>query len=203
MYSVLDGSVSHGFSRITHATPAEIATETPADRLIPPPRDRWVRCITVKAPVNIVYRWLCQLTVAPYSFDIIDQPGRRSPRSLTPGSEKLSVGQPFMIFSIISFEENVHITGLSRQVFRGIYGLISVTYAVHPLPDGTTRLQGNACVAHHGRVFGRPRRWLLALGDKVMGGRQLHILKRLAEDSVQQEMNRTINNSSTYSKETK
>lgn len=89
--------------RITGATAEEVAASSPADALIPEPTDRWVRCITVRASRAVVYRWLCQFTVAPYSFDVIDFFGRRSPGRLTPGADELRVGQSFLIFSIIGF----------------------------------------------------------------------------------------------------
>ena len=164
--------------RITGATAEEVAATSPADVLIPKPTDRWVRCITVRASKAVVYRWLCQFTVAPYSFDVIDFFGRRSPGRLTPGADELWVGQSFLIFSVTGFQPEEYIAGFSRPEFRGSYGEISVSYSVEETVVGMTRLRANACL---GEGLGRVGRTLLAAGDLVMSTRQLHRIRRLCE----------------------
>lgn len=148
---------------------------------MPGAADRWVRCIDIDAPTSHVYRWLCQLTVAPYSYDWIDNLGRQSPTTLTTGAEQITVGQPFLIFSITSFQPGLYIAGQSRPEFHRTYGDITVSYQAIDRPANTTRLQANACLA---RSTNPVIRTALAVGDKVMAGRQLARLKTLAEQSL-------------------
>ena len=89
------------------------------------------RAVTVRAEPATVFRWVCQLRVAPYSYDLIDNLGRRSLRRLTPGLERLEVGQRFMtIFRRVAFEPGRHITLLHR----GPAGTFAVTYLVVSQP---------------------------------------------------------------------
>lgn len=63
------------------------------DEILPEPGAVWFRAVTVNAPRTVVFRWLCQMKIAPYSYDLLDNLGRRSPRRLTPGTERLEIGQ--------------------------------------------------------------------------------------------------------------
>lgn len=166
--------------RFTNATCDEVRRQSPADDLMPEAADRRVRCIYIDASSSHVYRWLCQLTVAPYSYDWIDNRGRRSPTTLTAGADRLAVGQPFLIFAITSFRPNRFIAGRSRPEFHRVYGDITVSYQVFPCANGSTRLQANACLAPSVNAIIRTA---LAAGDKIMSGRQLAKLKQLAEQS--------------------
>ena len=62
------------------ATDAEVATAQPCDVLAGPDARAADRAISIDAPVDVVFRWCCQLRAAPYSYDWIDNLGRRSPR---------------------------------------------------------------------------------------------------------------------------
>ncbi|MFZ1154732.1 MAG: hypothetical protein WAN93_07505 [Solirubrobacteraceae bacterium] len=132
------------------------------------------RAVSVNASASIVFRWLCQLKLAPYSYDLIDNLGRRSPRELTPGVEQLEVEQRFMsIFSLASFLPDEHITLRSRRT--------AVTYAVL-CNDRSTRLVARVLFdPPEGRLSKAVAGYALAVGDLVMMRKQLLTLKALAE----------------------
>ncbi|WP_433800704.1 hypothetical protein [Actinomycetospora sp. CA-084318] len=156
-------------------TPDERARRTPADDLVAAPSARWTRGATSTADPATLWRWLGQLTVAPYSYDLVDNLGRRSPRTLTPGADDLQVGQRLlMIFVIDSFVAGEHLT-IRRRSTRGPVGEFAVTYAVHPDPAGS-RLTATVVLDRAGAVVGKALAW----GDLVMMRRQLTLLCALA-----------------------
>jgi hypothetical protein len=163
---------------------------TAAERARPYPCDGFVerldaacwRGVTVRAGAATVFRWLCQLKVAPYSYDWIDNGGRRSPRTLTPGLEQLAVGQPVMrIFELVAFEPGRHLTVRTRGFAPGLFPLVAVSYVVAPAgPDETRLLAKLAFQVRPGPLAALARR-LLEWGDLVMMRKQLLTLKALAE----------------------
>jgi hypothetical protein len=162
------------------ATVEEAAQPLPCDGLIGPPRDEMIRAVDVEAPVAVTFRWLCQLKVAPYSYDLIDNLGRRSPRTPTPGAENLAVGQRFLlIFDIAAFEQDVHITGIGRAGTGRLFGPMAVTYLVVPVGADRSRLIAKLVVPA-GTGWRRAGRLALQWGDLVMMRRQLLTLKALA-----------------------
>lgn len=75
--------------------------------------------IDIAAPPTIVFSWWCQLRVAPYSCDVLDNLARRSPRHRTPGLAEPEVGQRFMfLFALRSFIDDEHITCASSRGHR-------------------------------------------------------------------------------------
>ena len=77
-------------------TPQEQQRSFPCDKILPDHNEAYYRSVSVLAEPATVFRWLCQLRVAPYSYDWIDNLGRRSPRELDPDLENLELGQHFM-----------------------------------------------------------------------------------------------------------
>jgi hypothetical protein len=166
-------------SRTWGSTEEERNASYPCDQLMAEPDDVLWRAIDVAAPPPVVFRWLCQLRAAPYSYDWIDNFGRRSPRTLTPGLDQLEVDQKVMtIFRLVDFEPDRHLTIVLERGKRA-FGEIAVSYQVEPAPGGS-RLIVKMLVRRptgSARLFSR----LLPAGDLVMMRKQLRTLKQLAE----------------------
>jgi hypothetical protein len=138
------------------------------------------RAIGVTAPPELTWRWLCQIAVAPYSYDWIDNRGRRSPDTLTASADHLRVGQTMaVVFRLTSFEDGHQWTAVTSPRGRRLFGEVAMTYAAEPATGGS-RIVCRLAVAARGPV-GRARAHALAWGDLVMMRRQLLNLKALAE----------------------
>jgi hypothetical protein len=163
-----------------NTTPQERAARFPCDGYLDAPVRRLTRAITIAAPPPVVFRWLCQLKVAPYSYDWLDNRGRRSPRRLTPGAERLALGQRFLVFELVEFQQGQSLTLVVKPRFQRLYGPLAVTYAIQPCHDGSCRLVVRLNV---GATTPLQRGWrvLLAWGDLVMMRKQLLTFKQLAE----------------------
>jgi hypothetical protein len=164
------------------STEAERGEPFPCDRFIANPRQVLFRAVDVDAPAATVYRWLCQLRVAPYSYDWIDNLGRRSPRQLIDGLDALEIGQrAILIFRVVDFEPGRSITLFSDHT---LFGTLAVTYRVTAVTATTSRLVVKLIVVPRpGRVG-----WVLGrvppVGDFIMMRKQLLNLKGLAEQSA-------------------
>jgi hypothetical protein len=155
-------------------TDAEVARRYPCDDVVQAPALQAWRGVTVRAPAGRVWPWVAQIRLAPYSYDWIDNLGRRSPRELRELPEP-QAGQHFTAAfggrpagRILSAETGVQLTGK-------IMGTV-MSYVLVPAGGGTTRLLLKL-VAARGHA-GTP---LLCLGDLVMARKQLRTLARLAE----------------------
>lgn len=141
---------------------------------------RLTRAIGVAAPPALVWRWLCQIAVAPYSYDWVDNLGRRSPQTLTPGADRLELGQTMaVVFRLTSFEDGHQWTALTSARGERLFGRVALTYAAEP--DGRDARIVCRLATSAGGTVSRVRAHALAWGDLVMMRRQLLNLKALAE----------------------
>jgi hypothetical protein len=166
------------------ATLAEADATYPCDELAKDSYVSLVRAVDVEAPPAVTFRWLCQLRADPYSYDWMDNLGRRSPRELTPGLDQLKPGQEFAITRITSFAREHHITGRATQAAERLFGIISLTYAVTSRGARGSRLIVRLDVHQPTRLWEKARYRFLAWGDLIMMRKQLRTLKGLAEQHV-------------------
>lgn len=173
-------AVTGGVFTTWGSTAAEREGTFPCDRWLPDPDEALYRAVDVEAPDTVLFRWLCQLKAAPYSYDWLDNLGRRSPQHLVPGLERLAVGQRVMIFELVEFVPDRHLTLHLRR--HAVYGEVAVTYAVVPAGERRCRLVVKMLVRYPRLpILGLLARWTAAPLDLVMMRRQLFTLKALAE----------------------
>ena len=171
-----------GFADHWNTRAEDLEGDWPCDSFGTPAAHELYRAIDVSAEPAVVFRWLCQLRAAPYSYDWIDNRGRRSPATLTPGLDQLEVGQKVMeIFRLVSFETNEQIT-LEAGGMLGL-GPLQVTYRVTTQAGGA-RLAAKLRLERRAGLVGRVLARGLAIGDWVMMRKQLLTLKKYAEASA-------------------
>jgi hypothetical protein len=61
---------------------SEVLRAYPCDDFVASPVLQAWRGIRIEAPAGAVWPWVAQIRLAPYSYDRIDNRGRRSPREL-------------------------------------------------------------------------------------------------------------------------
>ena len=118
-----------------------------------------------------------------YSYDWVDNLGRRSPRELTPALISWSPASPSWS-AITSFATDHHITGRATPAAERLFGVISLTY-LGPEPRAVQdRLIIRLDVHRPTRLWEKARYRFLAWGDLIMMRKQLRTLKGLAEQQV-------------------
>jgi hypothetical protein len=152
---------------------SEMSRFYPCDSLVVSPTLQAWRAVGIEAPTAAVWPWVAQVRLAPYSYDWIDNLGRRSPRELV-GLPEPQVGEAFTTAGgrkrgrIVSVNPGQQLTGTIMGAF--------MSYVLVPREHNTTRLLF--------KVVMQTSRWAalwLSVGDLVMARRQLLNLKQLAE----------------------
>jgi len=168
--------------RVWGVTLAERARAFPCDALDFEHDEAFYRGVDVAAPPPLVYRWLCQLRVAPYSYDLLDNFGRPSPARLIPGLERLEIGQRMMtIFRLAEFEYGETMTiGLASRLGEAVMGGFAGSYRVEPT-NGRARLTAKILVRYPRGAYGKLLRRVMPHADLFMFKEQLRRLKRYAE----------------------
>ncbi len=152
---------------------SETVRSYPCDEFVASPTLQVWRGVRVEAPAEAVWPWVAQVRLTPYSYDWIDNRGRRSPRDLA-GLPEPGAGDRFTTACgrargrIVSVDPGTQLTGTIIGTFMS-YVLVSQDRDV-------TRLLF--------KVVMRTTRWAapgLSVGDLIMARRQLLKFKQLAE----------------------
>ncbi len=154
-------------------TEQEVARRYPCDEVVRSPVLQLWRGVTVETSPVEVWPWLCQLRLAPYSYDWVDNLGHRSPRELR-GLADPRPGEPFSCVAARFEVGRVLSVAREEQLTARIMGTV-MSYVL--IPKGpTTRLLLKV-------VMDRGHWYLpaVAVGDWPMARRQLKNLKALAE----------------------
>jgi len=157
-------------------TDAEVARVYPCDGLVTGERHELWRGVTINATPAQVWPWLRQVQLAPYSYDKIDNLGRRSPQEIqtqhepAPGERFSTIGGKHAVGRVVSVVPEEHLTATIMGAFMS-YVLVS--------EGATTRLLLKVVVPSR-HWYSKP----LALGDWPMARRQLLNLKALAETAA-------------------
>ncbi len=164
----------------------EQVLEFPCDHFMEDYDDVYYRGVTINASSEVIFKWLCQMRVAPYSYDWLDNFGRRSPQYLIPGLDALEIGQTVMImFKVIDFKKNKHITLRFDSNIPKMMGDTVICYVIVPNGRKRCRLLAKLLVKYPNGFPGTLVRLTLPMGDLIMMRRQLLNFKRLSErDSI-------------------
>ena len=153
-------------------TDAEVRRPYGCDAFVPEPTLEAWRGVTVQARPEAVWARVRQLRIAPYSYDLVDNLGRRSPRELRDLPEP-TPGDPFTRAFGID-QGRVLAVDPGRELTARIMGA-HMSYVVAPEDDHTRLLL---------KISARISRVLapaVSVGDLVMARKQLLTLKALAE----------------------
>jgi hypothetical protein len=73
----------------------EIEREMPGDRIVGKPSFNATRAVTINAPAEVIYPWIVQMGMTRagwYSYDVLDNLGRRSAQSILPEHQSIQIG---------------------------------------------------------------------------------------------------------------
>ena len=170
------------------STPDEIASALPGDELCPGARIVATRSISLASPPELVFPWLRQMGFGRagwYSYDLLDNLGRRSARSVVDEWQDVSAGDT-VPGGPVEFEATIvdppHSLVL-RLVAEGRIGRridFTLAYDLRPVEGGTRLVtRARAKIDMPGGVV--IERLMLEPGDGIMVRKQLLGLARRIE----------------------
>jgi hypothetical protein len=143
------------------------------------------RCIEIRADASDIFVWLKQLRIAPYSYDFIDNLGRKSPAYIIENLPPLKVNTHYLLaFHIFGFKENSFIVcrfcePINSPVNLYMKGLF-IEYRIVEL-GSKTRLWCKIKCYLNTDIFSKGFFFIFSVVNKIMITRQLKNIKKLSE----------------------
>ena len=174
------------FYRSVRATPLERMLDLPGDQLIPDPIGSLTHAITIACPRHEVWPWLAQMGAGDragwYSYDRLDNGGRRSAERITRDLQSIAVGTVFPAlpgavdgFTVVQYQpESSLVLGLAAA--PNTAPAVTWAFVLEELDERRTRLIVRARGAQGYRFYGLPAwigRAFIRLGHFVMERKQL------------------------------
>ena len=164
------------------ASDDERSDRLPGDELLVDPPVSATRSISLLAEPDEVFGWLAQMGFGRagwYSYDLVDNLGRRSATELRPSWQVAAAGDRVpggpIAFDVTHLARPEHLVlAVLDQRFVGHRVDFTLAYRLRPLagPAGGTRLVSRARIRVDGPL-GRPLTAAIGLGDGIMVRRQL------------------------------
>ncbi len=125
------------------ATPAEVESSLPGDELVPKPTFDATRAITIRATPAEIWPWLVQVGLTRagwYSYDLLDNLGRRSATRIVPELQHLEVGD--VVPMSPDGKQGMKVLAMDRpeSMIWGTPGDTTWAWQLDVTPDGSTRL---------------------------------------------------------------
>jgi hypothetical protein len=184
------------FGRSVKAKPEERAKSLPGDELIRMPLASITHAITIRRPPSVVWPWLVQMGATRagwYSFDIVDNGGRRSADRIVP---ELQAVTPGTLFPAVPGATDAFILLQYQPPAFLVLGWVLdpaaapiTTWAIVLEAWGTrgTRLLERGRVRSPYRPYGLPEvvaRWVGPVAHAIMVRKHLHGVAHRAEGAV-------------------
>lgn len=146
------------------------------------------RRIKIRAGARDIYVWLTQLRIAPYSYDLIDNSGQKSPGYIIENLPPVKLNDHYLLaFHIIGFEENKFIAGRFcvpvnppiNRYFKEMY----IEYRIRE-QGGITILWCRVKGWYHNKMASVGFFYIFSQVNLIMTRRQLKKIRKLSEKLV-------------------
>ncbi|MBL7996714.1 hypothetical protein JNM05_15215 [bacterium] len=165
--------------------PGEESFPFPCDKFSGNFDGTYFRGITIDAKPDVIFQWLIQMRLAPYSYDWINNLGRASPRRILNDQPDLQIGQTMMhIFDVVQFNIPYDLTlrVKPRSFGQLLFGDILLSYQIVPVDNHSSRLLVKIKRKFNRGPLGVFMRHFLPWANLIMHRKQLMLFKELSEN---------------------